>query len=240
MPFGALSSGTFNGIDLSVPVNRVAVASNGDNLASFRQFNALSGLTLYNFKGEATYDSMQLTLSRQTGRRLQYFLAYTFGRNEGTLTNENDGVIDPYDPSRTYGVLPSDRTHILNVSWNAFLPDAAKGGMNNPIGRGLLNGWQLSGISSMASGIPIRLTFSGAAGSAAVSTAYFGTADVVGPSRAGGNALAPVCRAIRGSAARLLAKKSSTSIASACRRSARTASSCHRTTSGRRRGSTKT
>ena len=33
MPYGALSSGTFNGVDLSVPVNRVAVASVGDNLA---------------------------------------------------------------------------------------------------------------------------------------------------------------------------------------------------------------
>ncbi len=191
MPFGALSTGTFNGIDLTVPVNRVAVASNGDNLASFRKFNALSGITLYNFNGEAKYDSMQVTLSRQTGRRLQYFLAYTMGRNEGTLGGEYS-IIDPYDPDRTYGVLGSDRTHMLNVSWNAFLPDGARGAMNNPIGRGLLNGWQLSGISSMASGIPIRPTFSGAAGSSAVAAAYFGTADVVGPSNSGGNALAPI------------------------------------------------
>jgi hypothetical protein len=192
MPYGVMLSGTFNGVDLSVPVNRVAVASQDSNLATFRQFNALSSITLFNFKGEATYDSLQVTLSRQTGRRLQYFLAYTMGRNEGTLTDENSGLIDPYDPSRTYGVLASDRTHMLNVSWNAFLPDGARGAMNNPFGRGLLNGWQLSGISSMASGIPIRPTFSGAAGSASVATSYFGTADVVGPSRTGGNALAPV------------------------------------------------
>ena len=33
MPYGALSSGTFNGVDLSVPVNRVAVASVESNLA---------------------------------------------------------------------------------------------------------------------------------------------------------------------------------------------------------------
>ena len=58
-----------------------------------------------------------------------------------------------------------DRTHVLNVSWNAFLPDGAKGTMDNAVGRGLLNGWQLSGISSLASGIPIRLSFSGDAAS---------------------------------------------------------------------------
>jgi hypothetical protein len=190
MPFGVMSSGTFNGVDLSVPINRVAVASVGTNLSSFRPYNALSGITTYDFHGVSTYDSMQVTLSRQTGRRLQYFVAYTLGRSQGTLGGEYS-IIDPYDPSRTYGVLSDDRTHTLNVSWNAFLPDAAKGGLNNPIGRGLLNGWQLSGISSLASGIPIRPTFSGQAASAGVAASYFGTADVVGPSNSGGNALTP-------------------------------------------------
>jgi hypothetical protein len=191
MPFGALNSGTFNGIDLSVPVNRVAVASVGTNLSSFRKFNALSGITIYDFRGESDYNSMQVTLSRQTGRRLQYFLAYTLGKNTGTLGGEYSSI-DPYDPSRTRGVLGSDRTHILNVSWNAFLPDGARGGMSNVLTRGLLNGWQLSGISTMASGTPIRPTFSGDAASGGVSSAYFGTADVVGPSNSGGNALAPL------------------------------------------------
>jgi hypothetical protein len=194
MPLGALSSGTFNGVDLSVPINRVAVASVSDNLAAFRPFNALNSLTLFDFRGVSNYNSMQLTLSRQTGRRLQYFVAYTLARSEGTLEeNENAGLIDPYDPKRTYGVLSQDRTHVLNVSWNAFLPDGAKGVMDNPVGRGLLNGWQLSGISSLASGIPIRLSFTGDAGSPGVAAAYFGTADVVGPTAAsGGSGLAPV------------------------------------------------
>ena len=64
--------------------------------------------------------------------------------------------------------------------------------MDNVFGRGLLNGWQLSGISSLASGIPLRLSFTGDAGGGATSAAYFGTADVVGPSNTGGNGLAPV------------------------------------------------
>jgi Carboxypeptidase regulatory-like domain/TonB-dependent Receptor Plug Domain len=190
MPYGALSSGTFNGVDLSNPVNRVAVATVDANMASFRLYNALNGITTYDFKGESQYDSMQFTLSRQTGRRLQYFVAYTFGRSKGTLGGEYS-IIDPYDPKRTYGILNEDRTHVLNVSWNAFLPDGAKGAMDNAIGRGLFNGWQLSGISSMASGVPLRLSFSGAAANRGIAAAYFGTADVVGPSNTGGNGLSP-------------------------------------------------
>jgi hypothetical protein len=51
----------------------------------------------------------------------------------------------------------------------------------------------VSGISSMQSGIPYILSFSGAAAASGTSVAYFGTADVVGPSlnANGGNALAP-------------------------------------------------
>lgn len=67
-----------------------------------------------------------------------------------------------------------------------------RGALSNPVTRGVLNGWQLSGISSVASGIPIRPTFSGDAGKAEISAAYFGTADVVGPSNTAGNGLAPV------------------------------------------------
>jgi hypothetical protein len=190
MPYGAMLTGNFNGIDLSQPVNRYAVATVDANLATFRPYNALSGITLYDFRGVSDYDSMQLTLSRQTGRNLQYFVAYTLGRTKGSLGGEYSSI-DPYDPARTYGVLDQDRTHTLNVSWNAFLPDGAQGGMNNAFGRGLLNGWQLSGISSMASGIPYRLSFAGAAGNKQTATAYFGTADVVGPSNTGGNGLSP-------------------------------------------------
>jgi hypothetical protein len=81
------------------------------------------------------------------------------------------------------------------VSWNALLPDGAAGSTRNPIARGLLNGWQLSGISSVASGIPIFLSFTGDANTNGIAAAFFGTADVVGPSVNGNNegkGIAPV------------------------------------------------
>ena len=84
------------------------------------------------------------------------------------------------------------------MSWNAFLPDGARGSLDNVVLRGVLNGWQVSGISTLASGIPVTLQFTGDAASSAIAAAYFGTADVVGPGNpqggggTTGNALAPV------------------------------------------------
>lgn len=185
VPLGALLSGNINGIDLSVPVNRVALDASVVN--QLRPFQAYPGVRDWSFEGESDYNSLQATLSRQTGRRLQYFVAYTLSRNKGTNTGNGEyGTIDPFDPSRTYGILPSDRTHILNVSWNAFLPDGARGAMNNVVGRGLFNGWQLSGISTMASGVPIFLGFGGQAGGDGITQAIFGSPDIIGNPGPGG------------------------------------------------------
>ncbi len=192
VPEGALLSGQLGNADLSNPVNRYALDGNAVN--TLRPYPTLPGLQVYDFEGMSWYNSLQMTLSRQTGRRLQYFVAYTFGQEKGTLGDEYRNR-DPFDPSRTYGIRDSDRTHILNISWNAFLPDGAKGGMDNAFGRGLLNGWQLSGISTYSSGTPLRLSFSGAASGAGVSSAYFGTPDSVLVDQGGGNfhtGLAPV------------------------------------------------
>ena len=75
---------------------------------------------------------MQVTLSRQTGRRLQYFVAYTLGKHAGHARRRVLDASTRTIPSRTYGVLGEDRTHVLNVSWNAFLPDGAKGAHEQP------------------------------------------------------------------------------------------------------------
>ena len=54
--------------------------------------------------------------------------------------------------------------------------------MNNAVGRGLAQRLAALGISSLASGIPIRPIVQRCGGERAIAAAYFGTADVVGPS----------------------------------------------------------
>ena len=117
-----------------------------------------------------------MTLSRQTGKRLQYFLAYTYGKGLGTtVANGEYDDVDAFDPRhRSYGVLGYDRTHILNFSYNYSVPDLTKHG--GVLG-GILNGWQISVITTWASGTPISLAFSGDIASSGVNNAWFGTPD---------------------------------------------------------------
>jgi len=179
VPRGAMLSGHVGNADLSIPVERVAVASQANIVAQFTPFPAYSGINYDEYAGTSSYHSMQVTLSHQAGKRLQFFANYTFSKALGTtVVNETDGNgVDPLDiRHRSWGILPYDRTHIFNASYNYSVPDMARASfLNNPVGRGLLNGWQISGITQFQSGIPIYLKFGGELGTTNEALAFFGS-----------------------------------------------------------------
>ncbi|HUE84356.1 MAG TPA: carboxypeptidase regulatory-like domain-containing protein [Pyrinomonadaceae bacterium] len=182
IPLGALSSGVLapgsaNPSDLSIPINRAAV--DAGVLRSFRPFPAYNTIGFFQFTGTSSYHSLQTTLSHQSGRNLQYFLTYTFAKALGTVaTAESDGAAwaDPIDTrGRSWGVLPFDRTHVFNLSYNYHLPKIARGSWSNWLTNGVFNGWQMSGITTFQSGRPIRLRFSGDINSGGQAIAWFGS-----------------------------------------------------------------
>src|SRR6185369_7897403 len=121
VPVGKLLSGKVGNADLSVPVQRVAVAGQASVIATFRPFPAYSSIKFNQYTGTSTYHSLQVTLSHQTSSRFQYFANYTFSKALGTSqTNETDGNgTDPIDTrNRNWGVLPYDRTHVFNMTYN--------------------------------------------------------------------------------------------------------------------------
>jgi hypothetical protein len=176
IPEGSLLKGQLGNANLNIPVNRMALST--EALSTQRPYSGLNELEYFEYGGSSNYHSLQATLSRQTSGRLQYFVAYTFSKALGTETNETGNNVDPFDArNRSYGLLPYDRTHILNISWNWQAPDVTKG--ENKLARGLLNGWQFSGISFFTSGTPMQVKFAGDLGAGGgINTAWAGTPDV--------------------------------------------------------------
>lgn len=193
VPLGTLSSGiiplstpvtvnnngvdtTFNQLNLADPVQRAGL--DASVLRGFRPFGAYNSVGVYQFTGTSTYHSLQATLSHN-GKNLQYFATYTFGKALGTVaTNESDGAAwaDPIDTrNRSWGVLPFDRTHVFNLSYNWSVPRIARGSFANPVTRNVFNGWQVSGITTIQSGIPIRLRFTGDIATGAQALGWYGS-----------------------------------------------------------------
>ena len=194
VPLGALSSGiiplngpvngtdangnpkVYTQLDLSVPVERAGLA--GNVLRRFRPYDAFNSVGLFQFTGTSSYHSLQATLSH-SGKNLQYFATYTFGKALGTVaTNESDGAAwaDPIDTrNRSWGVLPFDRTHVFNMSYNWSVPDIARGGFSNAVTDGIFNDWQISGITTIQSGVPIRLRFTGDIAQTSQAVGWYGS-----------------------------------------------------------------
>jgi hypothetical protein len=200
IPPGTLLSGQVGNANLANPLHRVAfrLADDQNRLSQFRPFPAYNSVRFYQYTGTSTYHSMQVTLSQQTSSRIQYFATYTFSKALGTTqTSETDGNgTEPIDiRNRNWGVLPYDRTHIFNMTYNFLVPDLARGGFGNKVTRGVLNGWQMSGITTFQSGQPIKLKldFNGATGinNAAAALAWIGS-DAFTTSATSTGAIAPV------------------------------------------------
>jgi hypothetical protein len=131
-----------------VPVGAMLSSKNGGadpntlNANAFRPLQGFSDLYLNTNNGYSNYNSFQVTWTRTKGR---YTISsnYTYGKALGIVN-----FADQFNLNADYGVLPSDRRHIFNTAYSIELGNYA----HSRIGKGFLNGWQVSGITQMQSG----------------------------------------------------------------------------------------
>lgn len=97
----------------------------------------------------SNYNALQTSLNRQKGS-LTYGINYTWSKALGVRGNYDSGYIaDPVNPHHDYGLLGFDRPHVLNITFSWQEGERFHG---KKLVREVLNGWELSGISSLQSG----------------------------------------------------------------------------------------
>ena len=152
----------FNANQNVVPLNTagcITAGRAGQNCDAFRPFQGYGTVNQQKHIAYQNYNSLQMTLSRQTGR-VNYLASYTFskalGIRNGGLQGSQADVLDLR--GHNYGILGYDRTHVFNVAYTIEIPNFAKDYLksDNKLARGFLDGWVLSGISQFASGFPLQ------------------------------------------------------------------------------------
>jgi hypothetical protein len=120
----------------------------------YRPYQNYQNMTSSVTAGYGRYDSFQATLKRSYGF-LTLQANYTFSKGMAT-SNESGanlfGSLPNYGQSYTYGVSPLNRAQALSLAYVFNLPNT-KGG--NAFVRGAANGWQISGITQVESGLQI-------------------------------------------------------------------------------------
>ena len=116
----------------------------------------------------ANYNGMQASWQKQTGRTtfmLNYTWSKVLGLRDGQTDNgtgANGTLVDSFNLRNNYGVLGYDRTHIFNAAYVIRLPEPIRGdSFGEKIGKAVINGWVVSGITQFQSGSPIQTATNG-------------------------------------------------------------------------------
>jgi hypothetical protein len=127
-----------------------------------RPYQGYSDITWYEFDASSKYNSLQVAVNRRFSEGLTFGIAYTWSKTMTTIGD--DGTFTRLvNPSWDYQIAAFDRTHYLvgNFIWD--LPRGSKIFRGNALARGILDHWVLSGVTTLASGMPtdVGLTISG-------------------------------------------------------------------------------
>ncbi len=99
----------------------------------------------------SNYNSAQIEWDKAAGM-MTWGANYTFAKNLATGASYNNQLVDPVHLRNDYNPVPYDRTQVFNIHYLLDLGRRYKGG--NWFFSELSNGWLLSGISQVMSGVP--------------------------------------------------------------------------------------
>jgi hypothetical protein len=174
MPYGGPNGGPFviNGGPNGTPVS--SIAPNGITLVGLRRYSSplcqpltgtgcpadgipvFSSIFAEDTIANSNYNSFQAMVQRNFSRGLQFQVAYTWAKSFDQGSSF-EGQLNPVDPRLSYALSEFDARQrlVVNGYWEFPVPkyEGAKGAF--------LDGWSMSGILTLQSGFPIRVTAGG-------------------------------------------------------------------------------
>ena len=137
-------------------------------LLPYPQFNpseSAGGLAnQFNMAGSSTYNALQAQVQKRFTNGLTFLANYTLSRNmsntDSGFSSFNFGAENGFNQKAEWSVSQNDETHVVNISGVYELPIGPGKKFLNHGGmamKNVLGGWQLSGLFTYASGLPITI-----------------------------------------------------------------------------------
>jgi len=122
-----------------------------------RPFPGLGGIRFEENVATSNFNSLQVSVNRRFSRGFSYSIAYTWSKAMGVAAGDGS-FVNPFNTRLyDYRLLDFDRTHAFTATYIYDVPKLGRKLGDNRITRGLLDGWQISGITSVISGNPFEL-----------------------------------------------------------------------------------
>ena len=142
-----------------ININQPPATSQGDAAPNLvRPFPGYDAIFMRETTARSGYHGLVTSFRHDAGRAGSATVNYTFSRNKADATYDNAEIDNPQnvlDKDAEYAAAGTDRAHIFTASYVYELPfaRAATGGWR----KGLLQGWQIAGITRIESGPAVRI-----------------------------------------------------------------------------------
>src|SRR5258707_3070732 len=145
--------------DVNYPVLTPTATSAGANILARRPNPLFGAVLLLQSDQSANYHGLQLTTAMRMSHHVSFNAFSTFSKTLSSVQLYNSttqGLTQNYrNLSEDKGAGDTDQRHVFTMSLN-FKPDFYAG--KNRVARGLINGWSISPIIKLRSGLPFTVT----------------------------------------------------------------------------------
>lgn len=156
---GTASSKLPFGRDVNYPVLTPTATNAGANILSRRPNPAFGAVLQLDSDQSASYHALQVTSQMRMTRKVSFNAFYTYSKALSSVQLHNSttqGLAQNY--SKLFldrGRADTDQRHVFSMNFN-YQPDYYTG--SNAIVRNILNGWSISPIIKLRSGLPFTVT----------------------------------------------------------------------------------
>jgi outer membrane receptor protein involved in Fe transport len=145
--------------DINYPVVTPTATSAGANILARRPNPAFGAVLLLQSDQTASYHALQITSAMRMSHHVTFNAFYTFSHTNDSAQLQNNttqGLAQNYSKLfEDEGRADTDQRHVFSMSLN-YQPDYYKGG--NSALRHIINGWSISPIIKLRSGLPFSIT----------------------------------------------------------------------------------
>ncbi|MFB3921551.1 MAG: carboxypeptidase regulatory-like domain-containing protein [Terriglobia bacterium] len=141
-----------------LPANQDPTTGSALPATFYRRIPGYEGIGMLMNSGISNYNALQTAINRRFTKGLSFGISYTWSHTLNTGSSEGDSIA-AFRPWRiwNYGPANFDQTHmfIFNYVWDLPKPSNLVDGSTSKLVVGsILDNWQVSGVATMASGLP--------------------------------------------------------------------------------------
>jgi hypothetical protein len=127
---------------------------------ALRPYYGWGSLNAVETLGYSRYNAMMLRLSRRFANNVAVNFNYTRSSTWDLVDNDSDNINNPFNIAQNWAHAGYDQPNVFTTDFVYDFPKV-KGSLNNPVGKAVFNGWEVTGMFRAQSGMPVNITSNG-------------------------------------------------------------------------------